>query len=212
MSNSFPATLAAETAAALPLAIRTSDVEFHLQMKNPVATGKPLYDGVYTVAKPTINLASATDRPVGKYNWDATVLIDTTPASDFDKTQDAVDATACDAAWTTDVVSLAALATDMCTEWWNIGEQGISCVVMEGRLIRPLKAVANDITRECDFNIDYVKHEVKIKTGIPVPTTPAAYQFTQTVDFNNFFPSSGALSGLTSAGALVLAGVIAVAF
>lgn len=108
----------------------------------------------------------ATDRPTGKYTWDPAVLIDTTPASNFDKTADAIDATTCDTAWSQDTTSLAALATDMCTESWEIGKQGWACVKVVGRLKRPLKAVANDITRLCDFSIDYSKHEVKIKIGV----------------------------------------------
>ena len=100
----------------------------------------------------------------------------------------------------------------LCTEKWNLGNQGITCVELTGQFKRNLDiADGTDDKLWCDFAFDYIETEVKIQMGQQNAADPAAVRFSQNVDFNLFYPQDNA-TGLYLSAFAAVAGILATLF
>ena len=169
---------------------------FHMQIANPVASASPDYDGFYAIAGQTITFADDGSNPSSIVTWvgaDATGAVDLAPQSDFDLTTDLDqlgDGANCDGTVTsissssgTWTVTDPSGTNNMCTEFWNIGEEAGACVIVTGYMKRMWDAPDDDTA--CDIGLDYVSHTISVQIGPYAAGVAAAdtMRFSQDVDF-----------------------------
>ena len=109
---------------------------------------------------------------------------------------------------------------NMCTEFWDIGQEAGACVILTGYMKRlwatgspdNTSAGSEDVT--CDFGLDYVSHTIKIQIGSYAAGVAAAdtMRFSQDVNFQDFYESEGSVSDFTCSLAFLLAGLLAISF
>jgi len=110
------------------------DIVFQLQVKNDDAAATPVYDAMWVLARPSLDTTNynhattplaASDLTYAWAGYDNTngYAVDMTPTADYELVADLLTGTCTEALWKFDVNNLPA-----CTEAWNIGNTGISCV------------------------------------------------------------------------------------
>ena len=177
LSNSSTPPTYTETKSGTP-AYANSDIVFHMQFANPVTSATPTYDGFHFVATTTITWTDGSN-PTGSIAWDTTAdtVQDLVPTGDYDKT---LDTGGCTSGQAGQYEQVTHPDGNMCTEFWNIGEEGYACVKVDGRIKRTM--AAQDAS--CDIAIDYVSHAIKIQIGANNESDTGFVRFSSTVDFN----------------------------
>ena len=136
-----------------------SNIVFHIQFTNPVANDTPVLDGYRKMA--TFSMTEASTRPItATLGWSAfTDGIELVPAEDYDYAT--LDSATCSSG--NDDLYTDYDSGDMCSESWQIGTEGWACVQVTGYMIRKMSTDANSV--ECDIDLDYVQHTIKIQMG-----------------------------------------------
>ena len=94
----------------------------------------------------------------GSMAWEAGVALELVPQADSDYDIATLDSATCTSK--TEDLWTQYDSGDICTEFWNIGNKGYTCVQATGYLIRTMAAPDDNV--DCDLTLDYVEYEIKI--------------------------------------------------
>ena len=133
-----------------------TDVIFHMQFTNPVTGATPSLDAYYAAARYTID--NTATPMTGTMAWEAGVALELVPQADSDYDIATLDSATCTSK--TEDLWTQYDSGDICTEFWNIGNKGYTCVQATGYLIRTMAAPDDNV--DCDLTLDYVEYEIKI--------------------------------------------------
>ena len=143
------------------------DLVFILGWKNPFSTSPP-YDGFYAQMTATITDAAASNSPDITIGWKTGtgVVYDTKPTAADEKPPviDVELASVADGVFDNIAPLTAELSTDLCKEKWTYSDTSVSCVLIEGNLLRkfitpdPHNTASNTGATKQDLDLDYTTY------------------------------------------------------